>query len=209
MAVDTFSPRVRVALVDDAVESVSDLSASAATIPLALTPCVMAQGLLITTCCRIFRLKTSKLAGNARARYATRRPNEPLRPSPSDVFSRISRRWSHEWRGRSDSGAAQCLVAIGDQQHPVTGAANVNAMQRFLEAHGRRVTRIGAGVRSNQAQEPTGVGTAFRGWVGPGRFYGGYGKHPEVYKRLAPPPSGQWAAPRGTARGHSAASERS
>ena len=41
----------------------------------------------------------------------------------------------------------------------VSGAANVNAMQRLLEAHGRRVSRIGAGARSNQAQEPTRGGT--------------------------------------------------
>jgi hypothetical protein len=40
----------------------------------------------------------------------------------------------------------------------VSGAANVNALQQLLQAHGRRVMRIGTGVRSNETEEPAGGG---------------------------------------------------
>ena len=181
-------------------------------ISLALTPCVMAQGLLDHYVLPYLppedveaRRERAREVRDKAAKRATaaRRPPTSFPGSPG---------------GGAMSGVAAATAALahvfsrgsGISSIRVTGAANVNAMQRFLEAHGRRVTRIGAGVRSNQAQEPTGVGTGVPAdGVGPGRFYGGYGKHPEVYKRLAPPPSGQWAAPRGTARGHSATSERS
>ena len=72
-------------------------------------------------------------------------------------------------RGRSDCGAAHVFSrGSGISSIRVTGAANVN-MQRSLEAHGRRVTRIGAGVRSNACSSQS-RNVRSRGWVGPGRF---------------------------------------
>ena len=130
-------------------------------ISLALTPCVMAQGLLDHYVlpylppedvearrerAREVRNKAAKRAADAR------RPPTSFPGSPG---------------GGAMGGVAAATAALahvfsrgsGISSIRVSGAANVNAIQRLLEAHGRRVTRIGAGARSNQAQEPTGGGT--------------------------------------------------
>ena len=130
-------------------------------ISLALTPCVMAQGLLDHYVLPYLppedveaRRERAREVRDKAAKRATaaRRPPTSFPGSPG---------------GGAMSGVAAATAALahvfsrgsGISSIRVSGAANVNAMQRFLEAHGRRVTRIGAGVRSNQAQEPTGVGT--------------------------------------------------
>ena len=180
-------------------------------ISLALTPCVMAQGLLDHYVLPYLppedveaRRERAREVRDKAAKRATaaRRPPTSFPGSPG---------------GGAMSGVAAATAALahvfsrgsGISSIRVTGAANVNgaAVSRGTRA-ASDAYRCRCALESSAGAHRSRNGRS-RGWVGPGRFYGGYGKHPEVYKRLAPPPSGQWAAPRGTARGHSAASERS
>ena len=130
-------------------------------ISLALTPCVMAQGLLDHYVLPYLPPEDVE-AHRKRAREvrdkAAKRATDARRPSTSFPGSS---------GGGAMSGVAAATAALahvfsrgsGISSIRVSGAANVNAMQRLLEAHGRRVSRIGAGARSNQAQEPTRGGT--------------------------------------------------
>ena len=131
-------------------------------ISLALTPCVMAQGLLdhyvlpyLPTEDVEARRKRAREVRDKAAKRVTdvRRPSTSFPGSPG---------------GGALSGVAAATAALahvfsrgsGIRSIRVSGAANVSAMQQLLEAQGRRV-RIGTGARSSQAQEPTGEGTGF------------------------------------------------
>ena len=143
-------------------------------ISLALTPCVMAQGLLDHYVLPYLppedvearRERAREVRDKAAKRAADARRPPPSFPGPHDFPPGFQGPpGSAMMGGMGGMAAASAALAhvfghgSGISSIRVSGTANVNALQHLLESHGRRVTRVGTGAPSNETGEPTGEGT--------------------------------------------------
>ena len=144
-------------------------------ISLALTPCVMAQGLLDHYVLPYLppedvearRERAREVRDKAAKRAADARRPPPSFPGPPGFppgFPGPGPPGSGMMGGMGGMAAASAALAhvfgrgSGISSVRVSGAANVNALQHLLESHGRRVTRVSTDAPSSEPGNPAGEG---------------------------------------------------